>query len=177
MLAYSVVEAALAKINHVPEASLGAFRGRISNLKRIGLVASSGGRGKKILYDMTDVWKLAFYIELTQSGIDPTAMKDYFSNATADIITAFNRVYLADADIYYGFGLNIMTGSFYYGEKLTKENIDIVGAIAGSEFDARDLSVEKINNQLRSRRVILLNISQLRRDLDRALASEARAAS
>jgi hypothetical protein len=51
MYTYSQVESALARVHHIPDSSLGSFRGRIKHFQRIGIVPQSSGKGKKISYE------------------------------------------------------------------------------------------------------------------------------
>jgi hypothetical protein len=163
---YAQVESALAKVHLVDASAIGAFRGRINNLKRLGIVPSSGGRGKKISYEIQDVWRLAFFLELAQFGIDPAIMKSFFESCVPKIIRAFGDAGNDNHGIYFAFGMNIMTGSFYAGTKLTDET----NVFSERIFDAPDISAENLERCLGSSRFALFNVTKLKRDIDRALA-------
>ncbi len=71
MYRYGDVEAALAAIHDIPEAGMGAFKGRLIHFQRIGLGPGNPGRGKKIEYTLEDVLTWAFCLELSEFGVDP----------------------------------------------------------------------------------------------------------
>jgi hypothetical protein len=85
------VERALGIIHEIPEVQAPAFRARLSNLKRLGIVKSSGGRGKRLLYGTDDVYLLAFAVELAQFNIEPNAIKRIVSDWREGILGAFEQ--------------------------------------------------------------------------------------
>ena len=89
---FADVERALAKIHHVPEDRRLAFKARLGNLKRLGAVPSSGGRGRKLTYSIEDAYLLAFAVELGQFGVDPAWIKLIIEGKKERIIEAFRRV-------------------------------------------------------------------------------------
>jgi hypothetical protein len=72
---YAQVEAALADHHEIDGRSVGAFRGRIKNFQRLGIVPSSPGKGKKITYDFAAVVKWGLCLELAEFGIAPEYIK------------------------------------------------------------------------------------------------------
>jgi hypothetical protein len=69
---YAAVEAALAKVFHAGvTAQKGALRGRIQNLRRLGLPSGGPGRGKTISYTDARVCAWLIALELEEFGIDP----------------------------------------------------------------------------------------------------------
>jgi hypothetical protein len=87
MYTYSQVESALARVHRIPASSLGAFRGRIKHLARLGLVPRSPGKGKKISYEKIDVYKWALALEFGQFGIDPTVIKLFIETHWRSILS------------------------------------------------------------------------------------------
>ncbi len=79
MFRYAEVEAALAKIHRVPDESLGAFRGRIKHLQKLGVVPSSPGKGKKITYNFGAAVVWAYCLQLAEFGTDPTDIKTFYN--------------------------------------------------------------------------------------------------
>jgi hypothetical protein len=73
---YREVEAALAVAHEIPEARMGAFRGRLKHFLRLGLVPSSPGKGNKITYTLENVYMWALCLELEEFGLDPVRIKD-----------------------------------------------------------------------------------------------------
>jgi hypothetical protein len=66
---YAAVEAALAKV--FVTAQKGALRGRIQNLRRLGLPSGGPGRGKTISYTDARVCAWLIALELEEFGVDP----------------------------------------------------------------------------------------------------------
>ena len=81
MYPYKVVEAALARLHVENPSAMGAFRGRLKHLQRIGLVPSSPGRGKRIEYSFEDVAKWALALEVAEFGIDPLVIRQLVLSA------------------------------------------------------------------------------------------------
>jgi hypothetical protein len=84
---YAEVEGALAHVFTVEVDQSGAFRGRIKHLQRLGLTPESPGKGKKIAYDVEWVMIWAFCLELSQFGIDPTAIMKIYARAWPSVRT------------------------------------------------------------------------------------------
>jgi hypothetical protein len=78
MYTYAQVERALAAVHEVPEAAMGAFRGRFKHFQRLGMVPSSPGRGRKIVYSLDDVYFWALCLQLEEFGLDPTKIKAFY---------------------------------------------------------------------------------------------------
>src|SRR5215211_6487532 len=77
---YAIVEAALAKVHKIDEGSMGAFRGRIQHLQRLGIVPARPGKGKRVAYTQEDIFLWAFCLELSEFGISPSAIKHIVAN-------------------------------------------------------------------------------------------------
>jgi hypothetical protein len=60
------------------KAQVGALRGRIRHLRRLGLPigVAPGGSGRKIAYGKEQVYELGFCLQLEQLGIDPSLAVD-----------------------------------------------------------------------------------------------------
>jgi len=71
---YAQVEAALARLfNADPEVQRKTFRARIVHLRRVGIpLGFSPGRGKRIAYELEQVYQLGLCLELEEMGLDPS---------------------------------------------------------------------------------------------------------
>lgn len=81
MYTYKVVETALARLHVENPATMGILRGRIKHLQRIGLVPSSPGPGKRIQYSFEDAAKWALALEVAEFGIDPLVIQQLVLSA------------------------------------------------------------------------------------------------
>ena len=73
---YSHVEAALVRAYNVPEKTVGAFRGRLGNMQKLGLFGSKNmpGRGAALVYGPDQFHRLIFACELSEFGIYPATV-------------------------------------------------------------------------------------------------------
>jgi hypothetical protein len=73
---YAHVEAALVKAYGVPDKAIGAFRGRIGNLQKLGLFGKKNmpGRGTPLSYGPDQFHRLVFVCELFELGNVPPAI-------------------------------------------------------------------------------------------------------
>jgi hypothetical protein len=75
MFKYKQVEALLVGLYHVPPEAMGALRGRLKNLKRLGIPSGSHtGKGTRVDYTVEQVWQWAFCLELMECGLDPATI-------------------------------------------------------------------------------------------------------
>lgn len=79
MYRYGEVQTALAKLHGAYPDHIGAFKGRLQHLQKLGLVPSSPGRGKSIFYTYNDVARWAFALELLELGMDPARVASMVS--------------------------------------------------------------------------------------------------
>src|SRR4051794_9344209 len=83
---YAQVETALARLfNADPEVQQKTFRARIIHLRRVGIpLGFSPGRGKRIAYELEQVYQLGLCLELEEMGLDPSLisrlMETFWSN-------------------------------------------------------------------------------------------------
>jgi hypothetical protein len=68
---YAIVERVLARVHGIDEAGLGAFRGRIQRLQKLGLAPERPGKGKHIAYTNDHVCVWAFALQLSELGVAP----------------------------------------------------------------------------------------------------------
>jgi hypothetical protein len=73
-LDYAEVEAVLAQLHHAGGAvQHGAFRGRLAHLRRLGIpIGLNPGKGKRISYEIEQLYQLALCLELAEFGLDPS---------------------------------------------------------------------------------------------------------
>jgi hypothetical protein len=171
MYTYAVVEKALATAFSIAPASMGAFRGRIQHFRKLGMVPSSPGRGRKISYERDHVYKWALGLEFAEFGIDPLLIKLFIDNF------AWMRVrkYLLDDDaldkslVFYP---NIMS---LFGQYDVRQSIgDLVCIVVKdlAELDAkRKESPHELTYELLGNRLGFINLGHLRRAVESGLKS------
>jgi hypothetical protein len=73
---YSHVEAALVQAYGVPDKAVGAFRGRLGNLQKLGLFGKKNmpGRGSVLHYGPDQFHRLVFACELFEFGVGPATV-------------------------------------------------------------------------------------------------------
>jgi hypothetical protein len=77
---YWIVESALAQTFGIePQQQKGAFRARITHLRRLGLGPEGPGKGQAIAYSREDIDRWLIALELEHFGIDPTQVVDLFA--------------------------------------------------------------------------------------------------
>src|SRR4051794_32880995 len=71
---YAQVEATLARLFDAdPDVQRRTFRARIVHLRRVGIpLGFSPGRGKRIAYEMEQIYQLGLCLELEEMGLDPS---------------------------------------------------------------------------------------------------------
>jgi hypothetical protein len=173
MFTYSQVEGALASAFSIRPEAMGAFRGRINHFRRLGLVPSSPGKGRKILYEREHVYKWALSLELAEFGIDPKLIKFNIEQ----FVWRYARMYLLEdstqKDKLLVFYHNMLSGFGQYKEK------QIVGGLLCSVVDnlaelahLRENSPGEIHYELLSNRLGMINLGRLRRAVESGLKSD-----
>lgn len=73
---YGHVEAALVQVYGIPDKAVGAFRGRIGNLQKLGLFGAKNmpGRGAALRYGPDQLHRLIFACELFEFGVGPATV-------------------------------------------------------------------------------------------------------
>lgn len=185
MYSYSQVEGALARVHNVSPNALGAFRGRINNLKRLGVTPSAGGRGKKISYDEFDVLKLAFCLQLTEFGIDPATISQMVFSINSFVIDAAKQSENSAEDIYIVILPSILTAQIH--ESTPGADPTGVGAMSLMVRKESEVSAKAIREEatpkimfpggdrilkFAAKRIAAINVSELVRDIDEALKME-----
>jgi hypothetical protein len=101
MFSYKDVERILFDIygnsNRPSGQSIGALRGRIKNLQKIGLSPSNPGRGKRVSYHYEDLARWAICFELAEIGFDPSTIKRFIEAHWNSIFPTFHKT--DDADL------------------------------------------------------------------------------
>ncbi len=181
MYSYAHVEAALARVHQVDESALVAFRGRINNLKRLGVVPSSGGRGKKISYNVFDILALAFCLQLAEFGIDPSAISKVSASIGPYVNDAAKMGESSNEDIYIVFFPSVLTAQIHDSAETKR------GALTFTIAPESDITAKKLREKLTpkvnvdgadrlfkhsAKRIAAINISELVRDIDQALEAE-----
>jgi len=162
MYAYGQVEAALASIFYVREASKAALKGRIKHFQKLGLVPSSPGKGKRITYSFDDVWKWAVALTFCEFGVDPTEIYRILTKSFFGTYKEFIDHQDDSVDWFYAASPRFMSASFQKG-------IAASGEMTTQLIKASDISADTLNQLNSSGRVIMFNYTILRRNLKDAL--------
>lgn len=72
---YGQVERALARVHEVAPKAMGAFKGRIKKLQEQKIVPAAPGKGQRILYRALDVYLWGYCLELSEFGMDPKIIR------------------------------------------------------------------------------------------------------
>jgi len=167
MFRYGQVEAALAKLHGVDEEGMGAFKGVIIHLQRLGIVAASPGRGKRIDYRLEDVLKWAFCLELLEFGLDPKVISGYLAVLWWNIEEEFSHLDASAVDRYFVFWPSVLSNRIAYETCRP-------GGIAHNFVNASQLkktdALDGLNLKMQ-RRAAVINMSRLKRELVAALAT------
>jgi hypothetical protein len=161
MFTYSQVERALAAVHQVPPSGMGSFRGRIRHFQRLGMVPSSPGMGRKISYEMQHVYTWGFALELSEFGIDPSVIKVFTDSQAGQMIR--DLVLLSrPSDRYFIFYPNMLSRWFQneggQHEWAIEAGPDDLAKLA--DADPKFLT-----------RAALINMSHMRREIDKALVA------
>jgi hypothetical protein len=197
MFTYAQVETALAAVFGVPSAARKAFIARIKHLRRLGVVPSSPGKGRRVDYDLIHVYEWAFCLELAAFGIDPKAIKEILHQEIGGINSIIFDDQVADwfptphtqamiwpplpsspsaakGDLFYFFHPNLHG----WPQAIPPAPVSIDGAPL-TRLIARDLS--ELDRQARTpqakqtaerfrARYGVINLTKLRRDVEEALS-------
>jgi hypothetical protein len=173
MYTYATVERTLAKAFAIGPASMGAFRGRIQHLQRLGMVPASPGKGRKISYERKHIYKWALGLELEEFGIDPSLTKF--------IVESFvwrhaERYLLGDtetSDKLLVFYPNMLSGFAQYADKRIVAAFLCHTVSNLAELDAFQGDPQlQVSSELLSDRLGMINLGRLRRAVREGLASD-----
>jgi hypothetical protein len=172
---YGQIETALAKIHQIDESRMGAFRGAIIHLQRLGITPSSPGRGKKIVYTLDDALTWAFCLELLQFGLDPTLAKQHLNCLRYSVMKAFAEADHASEDKFLLLWPNVMSNRI---AQVQREPGALKWNIV-NESDLRKTSEPsglhlgpdwRLPGEPIVRRFVALNLSAIKRELVAALS-------
>jgi hypothetical protein len=162
MFSYGQLEAAIRSLHDVPPERAGTFKARIRHFQRIGLVPSSPGKGIKIEYEVADAWKWAICFELAEAGLMPEAIKSILGAAGRKLtISSAGAGHPAEDQIFWlraeflSWHLDHLPD--WYDNKV-RLNVVPVSRVADVAF-----------KQEGAGRVLMLNLTKLKRDLFTAL--------
>jgi hypothetical protein len=171
MYTYSIVERALAKAFSIDPASMGAFRGRIQHFRKLGMVPSSPGRGRKISYERDHVYKWALGLEFAEFGMDPILIKFFIDN----FAWMRAREHLLDdkaLDKSLVFYPNMLSLFGQYEVKPFIGGVVCVVVNELAELDAkRKESPHELTYELLGNRLGVINLGHLRRSVENGLKS------
>ena len=68
---YARVESILAKVFDAEDAQRGAFRGRLKHFRKLGIPEENPGKGSRLQYSESDLFRLLVALELSEFNIDP----------------------------------------------------------------------------------------------------------
>ncbi|HKI15240.1 MAG TPA: hypothetical protein VKA12_09610 [Roseiarcus sp.] len=169
---YSEVETALTKAFRILDVARGAFRARIKNFQKLGLVPSSPGKGRKISYRRVDIFTWAIALEFAEFGIDPSLIGPFINFFAWRFV---ERHLLNDGpDKLFVFYPNLLSG---WGRDADKPQhmAGLVCAVVDSlsEIEERRAKAQgqNIHYDLLCSRLGMINLGRLRRDVEQALAN------
>jgi hypothetical protein len=134
------------------------FRARLKHLKRLGIpLDSRPGRGSKIRYSRDELYQWAFCLELAESGMDPKEAAELVVRSwRSEISGLFSSINSqSDDSTLLAIHANLMSRSW----SNQKPKISVVNSKWAEDF------VQHLTES--NRRVILINLSDLVRELKR----------
>lgn len=166
MYQYAEVESALMRVNQIGEGSRSAFSARIGYFKRLGLLASTPGKGSRIVYKELDVLLIALCLEFSQLGIEPKraavlsrALWRRVSNYLLDDLSSEDQ-YLAGSPL-------MVTASLM--EAGSQSDEVLTGLLPLDEEPANWVVTAKQASAMIEDRAVLINLSSLGRRVREAL--------
>jgi hypothetical protein len=166
---YTQVEEALAQHHIVGPRERGVLRGRLKTLQKLRLTPASPGKGRRVDYTYDDVLIWAFCLELAQCGLTPewtVTVARMVGGAIQEEVAAIEPT--AGEHKYFVFFPWIMSNAFAIALRRAGEALegDPRKEGFGYIFLNEATLLAGINRQPRA---ISLNLTQLKRSLDRAL--------
>lgn len=171
---YAAVEAALASVFYIPEESIGAFRARITNLRRFGITPAAPKKGAPVEYTFQAVAVVAYCISLIQFGLEPASVKTFLEITGLSVIPSL----LEDEaeDMIFCFHANEMSrqfadnmGTYAHVSCVVKPASKVNYLDLDREFHSDSLVKASPHYAFLGSRICLLNLSDLRRRLIAAL--------
>ena len=109
---YGQVEAALAEIYGAEDVQRKAFRGRLQNVRKLGIPKQQPGKGSRIRYTITDALFLMLALELSEFGLDPHIVARTLRSQWHMMLRRFQlaQQYPAD-DVYIAISTRLMSWS------------------------------------------------------------------
>jgi len=162
---YGRLECAIASLHNIPSSAMKTFKSRLKHFARIGLVPSSPGKGQKIAYSIGDAIKWALCFELAECGLPPEQVKTVIEFFLSDMAFSFQGPVQKEDLIF------VLQGNFL------EWHLSEDGAKWGEgETNCGTVNVSKVCDmvfqQARLPRVLLINLTFLKRRLGQALDIE-----
>lgn len=151
------VEAAVIALHDIPESRRSAFSGRAQNLRKVGLLPSSAGKGFHVSYDVFDLLHWVLVFEFYELGLSPaeidmalTAVSPLAAKAFAEADAEDDKILWMNGD-FFSRSMKVQAGE--------KPGEVIVGVALASQFGSGVFGEKKI------RRALTINLSDLKRRL------------
>jgi hypothetical protein len=176
---YGEVVNALAFMHGIDRTTMGAFEARIRHFQRLGIAPSSPGKGKRIQYDFSAALVWAFCLELAEFGIAPEIIKKIVDVRGESIITHSPR---GDGDVLFWFTPMFLVAGRFDEEFHEKEELMLWSGIELASDLVLDFSrppgrrrpgKDEAFRSEPARRLLIINVSALRRLLGEALIPKA----
>ncbi len=165
---YAAVEAALASMFFIDPSSMGAFRGRITNLRRFNITPIPSKKGAPVEYAFSDVAVLAYSLSLFEYGLDPSSVQVFLSVTIDRVLHALLTD--EDEDAILCFHANEMTREFV-------QNFGKKAVIAATILPASQASYDAVSKKISpvaphadwphthflGTRICMMNLSHIRR--------------
>jgi hypothetical protein len=166
MHSYKSAENALAWAHKIGgPATTKAFRGRLKHFHRLGIPSGSRpGKGAKVQYSLDQLYEWAFCLELAECGIHPSQAAQFVLSKEwkkGVLLHWMNGRTRADYDLFFVATPNYV-GSVCNKNRMRPLDFRIL------ELCPREADVVEIvgyGRELKQRRTIIINLSQLTRDL------------
>ena len=178
MYRYGQVEAALAILIGVEPDSMGAFRGRIVHLRRLGITPSAPKKGAPIEYTFEQVAIIAYCLQLAEFGLDPISTKIFLEVTWGKVISSLQQV--EKEDMFLCFFPNAMSRVFVgnLGKKALVASIVLPQSEATyaeviRRFTPKRIDLADPDWKSFAARLGMMNLSHIRRSLVAALESVA----
>ena len=178
MYRYGDVEAALASVFGVEPESMGAFRGRIIHLRRLGITPSAPKKGAPIEYTFEQLAIIAYCLQLAEFGLDPMSIKVFLEITGSKVLPSL--LHDEPEDMVFCFFPNAMSRVFVdnLGKKAMVASIVVPEARASyaeviRQFTPKRPDLADPDWKSWAARLAMMNLSHIRRSLVAALESVA----
>jgi hypothetical protein len=179
MFTYATVEDALLHIFAFKEEQRGALRGRIKHFQKLGITPVMPGKGKRITYELHDIYRWALCLNLAEFNIDP---KNIAYIDRHNVRHIYPKIELSSVRDFYLYFYPTLITEMSESEASSREpGVEAFGFFY-KVYDTTDLyqALDQEPETVVPKRYTIafrkrhgaINLSQIRRDVDAALAHD-----